>query len=144
MAMTTVRQLLQVKGKDVWSITPDATVYEALRMMADKNVGALLVIDGEQLAGIMSERDYARKIILHGKSSKETYVREIMTSNLVTVHPDQTVEECMTLMTNKRIRHLPVILEGQVMGVISIGDVVRAIIYQQRETIKGLEKYVTG
>jgi CBS domain-containing protein len=144
MAMTTVRQLLQVKGKDVWSITPDATVYEALRMMADKNVGALLVMDGEQLAGIMSERDYARKIILHGKSSKETYVREIMTSNLVTVHPDQTVEECMTLMTNKRIRHLPVILEGQVLGVISIGDVVRAIIYQQRETIKGLEKYVTG
>jgi CBS domain-containing protein len=138
--MSTVRHLLQIKGADVWVITPGASVYDALRLMADKDVGALLVVENEKLVGIISERDYARKIILHGKSSKETLVKEIMTPKLITVHPDQTVNECMELMTNHRIRHLPVVLEGQVLGVISIGDVVRDIIYQQRQTIKSLEQ----
>src|SRR5512146_2908758 len=103
--LTTARHLLEVKGPDVWSITPDASVYDALRMMADKDVGALLVLENDKLAGIISERDYARKIILVGKSSRDTLVSEIMTSRLFTIHPDQTVEEAMELMTNKRVRH---------------------------------------
>ena len=138
--MSTVRHLLQIKGSDVWVITPGSSVYEALRLMADKDVGALLVVEDDKLVGIISERDYARKIILHGKSSKETLVKEIMTPKLITVHPDQTVNECMELMNNHRIRHLPVVLEGRLLGVISIGDVVRDIIYQQRQTIKSLEQ----
>lgn len=144
MSITTVRKLLQVKGQDIWSITPNATVFEALRMMADKDVGALLVIEDDKLVGILSERDYARKVILQGKASKDTLVKDIMTSVLYTIHPDQTIEECMELMTARRIRHLPVVLDGQIVGVISIGDVVKDIIYQQRQTIKDLEKYVTG
>ncbi len=144
MAMTTVRQLLQIKGHDVWCTTPDATVLDALRLMSDKGVGALLVMDGDRLVGIISERDYARKVVLLGKTSKDTLVKEIMSSNVYTVHPDQTIEECMELMTNKRIRHLPVVANDQVIGVISIGDVVRDIIYTQRETIKKLEKYMTS
>jgi len=138
--MSTVRHLLQIKGADVWVITPGKSVYEALRLMADKDIGALLVVEDNKLVGIISERDYARKIILHGKSSKETLVKEIMTPKLVTVHPDQTVNECMELMSKFHIRHLPVVLEGQVLGVISIMDVVRDIIYQQRQTIKSLEQ----
>jgi CBS domain-containing protein len=144
MAMTTVRQLLEVKGHDVWSTGPDSSVYDALRMMADKGIGALLVMENDQLVGIISERDYARKVILKGKASMETKVIEIMTSVLFTVHPDQTVHECMELMTNKHVRHLPVVLDNKVLGIISIGDVVKDIIYQQRETIKDLERYVTG
>jgi len=144
MAMTTVRQLLQVKGHDIWSIGPNSTVYDALRMMADKGVGALLVMQDEKLIGIVSERDYARKVILKGKASMDTKVNEIMTSVLITVHPDQTVHECMELMTNKHVRHLPVTLDDKVLGIISIGDVVKDIIYQQRETIKDLERHVTG
>ena len=136
--LTTARHLLEVKGPDVWSITPDASVYDALRLMADKDVGALLVLEGDKLAGIISERDYARKIILVGKSSRDTLVREIMTSRLFTIHPDQTVEEAMELMTNKRVRHLPVVVDDKVLGVISIGDVVKSIIFKQRETIKSL------
>jgi CBS domain-containing protein len=132
------RHLLEVKGPDVWSISPDATVYDALRMMADKGVGALLVMVGDQLVGIISERDYARKIILQGKTSKETLVREIMSSNLFTIHPDQTVDEAMELMTNKHVRHLPVVADGVCYGVISIGDVVKNIIFRQREMIKNL------
>ena len=138
--MSTVRHLLQIKGADVWVITPGASVFEALRLMADKDIGALLVVEDNKLVGIISERDYARKIILHGKSSKETLVKDIMTPKLVTVHPDQTVNECMELMSKFHIRHLPVVLEGQVLGVISIMDVVRDIIYQQRQTIKSLEE----
>jgi Predicted signal-transduction protein containing cAMP-binding and CBS domains len=138
--MSTVRHLLQIKGADVWVITPGESVYEALRLMADKDIGALLVVENDKLVGIISERDYARKIILHGKSSKETLVEEIMTPKLITVHPDQTVNECMELMSNHHIRHLPVVLEGRVLGVISIMDVVRDIIYQQRQTIKSLEQ----
>jgi CBS domain-containing protein len=136
--LTTARHLLEVKGPDVWSISPDASVYDALRMMADKDVGALLVMEGNKLAGIISERDYARKIILVGKSSRDTLVSEIMTSRLFTIHPDQTVEEAMELMTNKRVRHLPVVVDDKVLGVISIGDVVKSIIFKQRETIKSL------
>jgi|SRR5450759_243027 CBS domain-containing protein len=144
MSITTVRRLLQIKGGDVWSITPQATVFEALRLMADKDVGALLVMVDDKLVGIISERDYARKVILQGKASKDTLVKDIMTSVLFTIHPDQTIEECMELMTNRRIRHVPVVLDDQILGVISIGDVVKDIIYQQRQTIKSLEKYVTG
>jgi CBS domain-containing protein len=134
----TARHLLEVKGPDVWSISPDATVYDALRMMADKGVGALLVMVGEQLVGIISERDYARKIILQGKTSKETLVREIMSTKLYTIHPEQTVDEAMELMTNKHVRHLPVVADNVCYGVISIGDVVKNIIFRQREMIKNL------
>lgn len=136
----TVRHILEVKGSDVWSIGPDATVFDALRMMADKDVGALLVMENDKVVGIISERDYARKIILHGKSSKETLVREIMSSNLYTVHPDQTVEEAMEIMTNKRVRHLPVMEGETLLGMISIGDVVKNIIYRQREIIKSMSQ----
>ena len=135
-----VHHLLEIKGPDVWSIAPDATVYDALRMMADKGVGALLVMVGDQLVGIISERDYARKIILQGKTSKETLVSEIMSTKLFTVHPDQTVDEAMELMTVKHVRHLPVVAGTEVYGVISIGDVVKNIIYRQREVIKNLSK----
>lgn len=142
--MNTVRHILEVKGQDVWTIPPEATVLEALRLMADKDIGALLVVEGERLVGILSERDYARKVILMGKASKDTPVREIMTSKLYTVHPDQTVEECMALMTNHRIRHLPVMDGPEIIGVISLGDVVNNIIYRQRQTIKGLEDRITN
>jgi len=142
--MHTVRHLLEIKGKDVWSISPQASVYDALRIMDSKGVGALLVMEDERLVGIFSERDYARKIILHGKNSRETLVREVMTSKLWTIHPDQTIEEAMELMTEKRVRHLPVLVDDQLVGVISIGDVVRDIIYKQRETIKTLEGRAYG
>jgi CBS domain-containing protein len=138
--LTTARHLLEVKGPDVWSIAPTATVYDALRMMADKQVGALLVMEDDKLVGIISERDYARKIILQGKSSRDTLVNEIMSSKLFTIHPDQTVEEAMELMTNRRVRHLPVVDGDHCLGVISIGDVVKNIIFRQREMIKNLEK----
>ncbi len=137
--MSTVRHLLQIKGHDVWAIRPEATVFEALRLMADKDVGALVVLVNDKMVGIISERDYARKIILFGKSSKDTLVREIMSEKVYTIHPDQTVQECMALMSSKHIRHLPVVLEDKVIGVVSIGDVVQDIIYQQREKIKSLE-----
>ncbi|WP_322507888.1 CBS domain-containing protein [Anaerolinea sp.] len=136
----TIRHILEVKGSDVWSIGPDATVFDALRMMADKDVGALVVMENDKVVGIISERDYARKIILHGKSSKETLVREIMSTNLYTVHPDQTVEEAMEIMTNKRVRHLPVMEGETLLGMISIGDVVKNIIYRQREIIKSMSQ----
>jgi CBS domain-containing protein len=143
--MKTVKELLRAKGYHVWSIGPDATVYEALTLMAEKDVGALLVLDSAgQLAGILSERDYARKIVLKGKTSRETPVREIMTERVVWVRPDQTIEECMALMTNKRIRHLPVLEGGRLLGVISIGDVVKDIISEQEFMIEQLENYITG
>ena len=142
--MKTVKELLRVKGYQVWSIGPDATVYEALTLMAEKDVGALLVLDSGQLVGILSERDYARKIVLKGKTSRETPVREIMTEKVVWVRPDQTIEECMALMTNKHIRHLPVMEEGRLLGVISIGDVVKDIISEQEFVIAQLENYITG
>lgn len=138
--MNTVRHVLQIKGFDIWMIAPDQTVFEALKRMADKDVGALLVMRGEELLGIITERDYARKVILRGKSSKETPVSTIMTAPVVTIHPDQTVEEAQQLMLQKRFRHLPVVENGAVVGVISIGDVLRHIIYRQRKTLKEMEE----
>jgi CBS domain-containing protein len=142
--MATVRHILQTKGNDIWSVTPETLVYEALRVMAEKNVGALLVMSGRELAGIFSERDYARKIILKGESSQKTAVKDVMTSAVVFVHPDQSIEECMALMTQKRVRHLPVFEHEQLAGLISIGDVVKEIISDQQETIQHLENYITG
>lgn len=134
--LSTARHLLEVKGYDLWSISPNATVYDALRMMADKGVGALLVMDGDKMVGILSERDYARKVILVGKTSRETLVKEIMSSTVYTIHPEQTVEEAMEIMTNRHIRHVPVVDGEEVLGMISIGDVVKNIIFRRRQTIK--------
>ncbi len=142
--MSTVRDLLNAKGSAVWVTTPDTSVYEALRQMAEKNVGALLVVESEQLRGIFSERDYARKVVLKGRFSSETSVSEVMTSKVITVTPYQTIEECMELMTDKRIRHLPVLEKEKLVGLISIGDVVKNIIEEQRATINHLEGYITG
>ena len=142
--MKTVKDILRTKGHDVWSIIPDATVYEALRFMGDKNVGALVVLEGETVVGIISERDYARKVILHGRSSKEIAVREIMTTRVYYVRPEQDIQECMALMTDKRVRHLPVMENDRLIGLISIGDVVKAIIAEHESTIKHLEDYITG
>jgi CBS domain-containing protein len=139
-----VRQLLQSKGQTVWSTAPGASVYDALQLMAEKNIGALVVMDGERLAGIFSERDYARKVILKGKTSHQLYVSEVMTSNVVSVRPDQTIVDCMELMTDMRVRHLPVLDAGRLVGVISIGDVVKSIISDQKEMIDHLEGYITG
>lgn len=141
--MTIVKQILDGKGREVWSVRPDHTIYEALELMAEKNIGAVLVMEDEKLVGIFSERDYARKIILQGKASRDTPVREAMTSRVFAVRPDQAVNGCMALMTEKRIRHLPVMREERVVGVISIGDVVKAVISEQAETIKHLEDYIT-
>ena len=140
----TVRSMLKVKGGDVWSVRPGATVFEALLLMADKKVGALVVVSEGKLAGMFSERDYARKIILHGKTSKETLVREVMTSPVLTVTPEQTVDECMRIMTHNRIRHLPVSEGDRLAGVISIGDLVNSIISAQAETIHQLSSYIAG
>ncbi len=140
--MKTVSQLLQGKGSSVWSITPESSVFDALRLMADKNVGALLVMNDGKLRGILSERDYARKVILLGKSSHELEVREIMSDKVVCVGPQQTVDECLALMNGKRIRHLPVLANGQVIGVLSIGDLVKAVIASQQQTIQELESYI--
>lgn len=142
--MSTVRDILRSKGQDAWSISCDATVYDALKLMAEKNIGAVLVMDGGCLEGILSERDYARKVILQGKTAEETPVGEIMTERVVYVRPEQRTEECMALMTDKRVRHLPVLENDQVIGVISIGDVVKAIISHQEFIIEQLEHYITG
>ena len=138
--MSSVRRILQIKGNDVWSVTPDSSVYDALRLMHQKDVGALIVIQGSELAGVFSERDYARKVVLEGKSSREIKVKEVMTKKVFSVHPEQTVQECMELMIEKHIRHLPVVIDQRVVGVISIGDVVQDIIYKQKESIKSLEQ----
>jgi CBS domain-containing protein len=139
-----VSGILAHKGSGVWSIASGATVFEAIQLMADKNVGALPVMDGGKLVGIISERDYTRKVILKGKSSKDTPVRDIMTSKLTTTVPDASVTECMRMMTEERVRHLPVIEEGKMIGILSIGDLVRRIISAQTATIDNLEKYITG
>ena len=140
--MKSVRQLLQAKGREVYSITPEARVFDALKLMADKDVGALVVQEGGKLAGILSERDYARKVILQGKSSHDITVRDIMTGKVITVGPEQTVEDCMALMTGKRIRHLPVIDGGRLAGLLSIGDLVKEVIAEQEQTIRQLESYI--
>jgi len=142
--MKRVKDILDVKGRDIWSIAPDVSVYDAMKLMADKEIGSLLVMEGTKLVGIISERDYARKVILQGRSSRTTQVREIMTSRVVYAQPDQNIEECMALVTEKRVRHLPVIDEGQLVGVISIGDLVKSIISEQKFIIEQLERYIRG
>lgn len=142
--MKQISDLLNEKGRDVWSLTPDTTVYKAIEQMAQKGVGALLVMEGERLVGIVSERDYARKVILQGKTSRETQVREIMSHPVICAGPQLTVEETMALMTDKRVRHLPVVIEERVVGVISIGDVVRSIIEDKEFYIQQLTNYITG
>jgi CBS domain-containing protein len=143
-AMLRVTYLLALKGKDVWSIDPDAPVLEAIRLMADRGIGALPVIKGGQLLGIVSERDYARKVILKNRSSADTPVRDIMTAPVTTISPDEAVHNCMEIMTQKRIRHLPVVERGNVVGMISIGDLVKAVIEEQQQTIDHLERYIAS
>jgi CBS domain-containing protein len=141
---TTVRDMLSAKDGTVWSVTPETPVIEALRMMAEKNVGAVLVCRGDTLAGILSERDYARKVVLKGKSSKDTPVGDIMTSRVTSIGPDRTTDDCMALMTAKHVRHLPVLEGGDLVGIISIGDVVKAVIADLRFSIEQLESYING
>ena len=140
----TVSEILHHKGNQAWSISPEATVFEAIELMADKNVGALLVTEGDKLVGIISERDYTRKVALKGKSSKQTAVREILSGHVVHVAPQNTVEECMRLMTDHRIRHLPVLEGERIVGVVSIGDLVNWIISAQTSTIQQLQTYISG
>lgn len=142
--MATVRDLLNVKGHKVYSISLDATVYDALKLMAEKEVGALVVLEEGKIMGLISERDYARKVILKGKFSKDTSVREIMASEIICVDPNQTTEVCMALMTDKRIRHIPVLESDQLVGIISIGDVVKSIISDQELRIEQLTHYIRG
>jgi CBS domain-containing protein len=142
--MRTVHHLLKKKGSQVWSVRQDQSVFDALKVMAEKNIGALVVLTGERCDGIISERDYARKVILKGKSSKKLPVSEIMTSDPICIDPDRTVRDCMALMTERRIRHLPVIKEGHLIGLVSIGDVVKDIIEDQSETINLLEGFIKG
>lgn len=142
--MKTVSEILENKGSVIWSISPEATVYEALQLMAEKRIGALLVIARDQLIGIMSERDYARKIVLQGKFSKETKVKEIMSADVIYVNPSLNTEECMALMINKRVRHLPVLENEKLVGVISIGDVVKAVIDEKEFVIDQLVHYIKG
>ncbi|MBV9788148.1 MAG: CBS domain-containing protein [Chloroflexi bacterium] len=142
--MKPIKQLLQTKGNAVWTITPDASVFDAIKLMSDKSVGALPVVDGEKLVGIISERDYARKVILQGRSSRDTPVREIMTTKVYYLRAEQSIEDGMALMTDKRIRHLPVFESERMVGIVSIGDLVREIISQQEFLIGQLENYITG
>jgi CBS domain-containing protein len=142
--MRTVRDILQGKGFDVYAIAPESSVYQALQLMAEKNVGALMVMTGDTVVGLISERDYARKIVLKGRLSRDVAVREIMTPEIVAIGPEEDVERCMTLMTHKRVRHLPVFENGRLIGLISIGDIVKAIIEHKEETIQQLEKYIKG
>ena len=139
-----IRFILEHKGRAVWSLSPEASVYEAIQMMSEKQVGALLVMSSHHLVGFISERDYARKVILQGRSSRDTLVSEIMSSPVTTVSPGQTIDECMRLMTANRIRHLPVMEHGRVTGIVSIGDLVRWIISSQEETIHQLHSYIAG
>ncbi len=142
--MKTVKQILKAKGNQVWSITSDRTVYDALEMMSAKETGALLVVDDGKLVGILSERDYARKVILKGASSLNTPVKDIMTTKIAYVTPEKTVEDCMALMTDKRCRHLPVMDNNQLIGVLSIGDLVKTSIAQKEFLIHQLENYICG
>ena len=142
--MLTVRELLAKKGSEVWSVSPDATVYDALQLMAARNVGAVLVLDDGELVGILSERDYARQVILKGKASRDTPVRDIMTTSVVSVSPDRTIDDCMALMTERRIRHLPVLKSDVLLGVLSIGDVVKAVISEKEFHIEQLESYIAS
>ena len=140
----TIRQLLEQKGHDVYTISPDASVYDAIKEMADRGVGALLVTEGDKLVGIVSERDYARKVILKGRSSRETPVREIMTEDVIYIRPEETIEQAMAVMVEHRIRHLPVLDGERIVGVVSIGDVVKSIIQNQQFVIEQLTHYIHG
>ncbi len=142
--MITVRQLLERKGGEIWSVSPDAMVYDAIVLMAEKGIGALLVLDKHELVGIISERDYARKVMLKGRSSRKTPVRDIMTEKVLYVPPERSLDECMALMTEKRIRHLPVMEEGRLIGIFSSGDVIKTIISEQEFIIDQLESYIKG
>jgi CBS domain-containing protein len=142
--MHTVKELLREKGSQVWTIGPQATVYEALELMATKNIGSVVVLEQGNVAGIFTERDYARKVVLKGRSSKTTTVGELMITDVLYVGPDDTIDDCMALMTNKRLRHLPVMEDGKLTGVVSIGDIVRVIISDREFTIRELERYITG
>ena len=142
--MSKVSDLLKNKGSDIWSIGPDASVFDAIKMMAEKGVGALVVTEGPKVVGILSERDYARKVILKGHSSRDTKISDIMTTQVVYADPEETIEECMALMTDKHIRHLPIMSGEKLVGVISIGDLVKSIIADQKFTIQQLERYIIG
>ncbi len=140
--MKTVGDILRKKGSHVWSVTPDTTVYDTLKLMADKEIGAVVVLEGGRPAGIFSERDYARQVILKGRTSKDTAVRDVMISRIVFVRPEQTIEDCMALMTDKRVRHLPVLEQGTLAGMVSIGDVVKAVISEKEFIIEQLANYI--
>ena len=142
--MKTARDLLREKGTQVYSTSPDASVYDALQQMADKNIGALIVFEGDRMVGLISERDYARKSVLKNKFSRETAVAEIMSRDVVTVSPDRNLEECMEVITARRVRHLPVVEDDQVLGIISIGDIVKGIIEHKEFVIEQLEYYIKG
>jgi CBS domain-containing protein len=142
--MTLVKQLLRSKGSEVITITPETSVYEALQTMADKNIGALVVVDRDEVVGIISERDYARKVILQGRTSMKIPVQEIMTKRVYIVNPENTIEQCMALMTDKRVRHLPVLENDKLVGIVSIGDAVKVIISNQEFMIEQLENYIVG
>ena len=142
--MTAVHHILDQKGHQVWSVHPADTVYDAIRMMADKNVGSLVVLDGSKIVGIVTERHYARNVFLKGRASPQTRVDEIMERNVVCVEPDQSIEECMAIMSAKRVRHLPVINNGKLLGIVSIGDLVKSIISDREFVIEQLEHYIRG
>lgn len=142
--MITIRRVLESKDNRIWSIDPKSMAYDALKIMADKDIGALLVIDHGKLVGIFSERDYARKVILKGKSSKETSVEELMTTDIYSITPDKPVEECMAVMTTGRFRHMPVMENNQLIGIVTIGDVVKAVITDEQRTIDDLKRYIVG
>lgn len=142
--MTTVRDILKTKGNTIWTVSPDVTVFDALVFMAEKNVGALVVTSGDKIVGILSERDYARKIVLKGRSSRDTRVREIMTPDPVCVSPEESIQECMEIMNSRHIRHLPVLENLKLSGMISIRDVIKAVISEKEFTIKQLEDYIKG
>jgi len=142
--MKMVSDILKSKGHEVWAVNPDDTVFDSLRLMAEKEIGALLVMDQERLVGIVTERDYARKVILDGKSSKDSSVAEVMTKRVLCVEPERTIDECMALMTDKRARHLPVVKQKKVIGVVSIGDLVAAMIDEQQVLIDQLQHYISG
>jgi CBS domain-containing protein len=142
--MRTVREILNKKGNLIWSVTPEATVYEALQLMAEKEAGAVLVIENDKIKGILSERDYARKVVLHGKFSKDTSVNDIMSDKVIYVEPSQSIEECMSIMINKKIRHLPVLENNKLAGIISIGDVVEAVLEEKESVIGELTRFIQG
>lgn len=142
--MTTVREILRSKGEEVWSVAPDTSVYAALELMAEKDVGAVLVLERRRVVGIFSERDYARNVVLKGRASRGTNVREVMSSRVLYVHPDQTIDDCMSVMTRKHIRHLPVLEAERLIGIVSVGDVVKQVIADREYDIRQLEHYITG